>query len=243
MVVIEDINGKRIKVDGHTRVWMHKTGALKMPELVTMIVYRFNGDPADLVAESKRLYDSHDSRSAAKTPKDEIQSSLCELEMTFESAFLGKGAWSNGMKHAALFISTAPKGTGLPVKQKRIAFFDKELKLLDQIEPSEARLKTSAFAAALMILREYGALAVPMLQQFNDGTGLLMNEDFTKLNALARVKKLISDRSLAKKMAGDANNKMMTAEIYELFELAIKNNTVGAKITAFNAAAYNARIH
>lgn len=158
MVVFND--GKRFKVDGHTRAefWASKNCA-NPPSKVTVLAYRVG-----TTEEARAIYNSIDGRDAMKTAPDAIFSALRELNMIPKTKALATGKFGT-----ALNIAYGKKSNIHFTKRTQIEGLRKEIILFDSLLPEGKMLRTPSMAAAFLSIRRDGEKALKFWRAVNDG--------------------------------------------------------------------------
>lgn len=171
-------DGRRYKLDGHTRSLLWKQGQVRAPDVLYVDVWNCRS-----LEEAKNLYSTFDSKMAVETTSDQIYGAKKEADIEFESAHLKNGRFASGMAFAHLFLH----GQG---ETRRINTYDlvrqwkAELKLLDRCLPTPRRFHTGITAAALLTFRRYGEDALDFWSRFAAGGGVKSNGVVDPVQAL-----------------------------------------------------------
>lgn len=157
MVIYPD--GRRFKVDGHTRTVAWESGVCAPPSDVLVITYHVNGD-----IDARQIYNSIDNIEGVKNSADQIYSAIRELGMKPISALVNACKFGKAMN----FATGRNAGRGF-TKKMQVAQLREVLMEFDAIIPNPKVFNSSVFAAALMTIERDGDLALTFWKAANSG--------------------------------------------------------------------------
>jgi len=99
-VIAAELDGKLIKVDGHTRAHLWSTGYLKRPDTVLVNVYRCSS-----LTELIRLYSIFDSQDAVEKQQDRVSGAMRQYHVKLTSKRLFQGAFTDSLSIACRGIA------------------------------------------------------------------------------------------------------------------------------------------
>lgn len=191
MAVLPD--GRRVKLDGHTRDYLWSRGEVQAPETLDVQVW--------LVAsmeEAQRLYRTFDSRAALHTTRDDMFGASHALGFEHKSELLG-----SLMYVAAARVAYEELFGQIPARAIEVMdllrYWKPELDLLDQCKPSRRRFPTAITAAALITFRRHGANAIDFWSAFAINGGVKMADEMDAVQALEERLKSNQGRLLARR--------------------------------------------
>lgn len=207
MVVFND--GKRFKVDGHTRAefWSSKN-CVNPPSRVTVLVYRVGSSE-----EARAIYNSIDGREAMKTAPDAIFSALRELNMIPKTKALATGKFGT-----ALNIAYGKTSNIHFTKRAQIEGLRKEIIMFDSLLPEGKMLRTPSMAAAFLSIRRDGEKALKFWRAVNEGSFC----DGSDTNAHECVREYI-EHDNAVGNGGDNGYQSSTGRLLHIYEQWAKN--------------------
>lgn len=157
-----------MKINGHTRTKIWKETPSIAPSHVLVDVYELLDPDLDFDAEALRLYNSHDSRNAVKTPAHTVQGTLNALGISMNTRWLAAGQFSEALKVAETFLPTRDHSIKKVGIGGLIHHFREELIAFDGIDPVKQRFVTPFAAAALLMLRmDRGPDTIDMLREYS----------------------------------------------------------------------------
>lgn len=182
-------DGRRYKIDGHTRSYLWAKGDLEAPDMVEVTVWHL-----DNLQEVKEFYGTRDNRAAVDTTPDQIYGAVRDLKLTFNSNLLK----SNNFASALTFASDLLYGTSArKTPYEGVKAWRAELELLDRCNPSRKVFYAALVTAALLIFRRYGESALEFWTRYADGKGIQDEESFDAVHALLdKVKEYKGNRKL-----------------------------------------------
>lgn len=158
-------DGRRYKLDGHTRSFMWVAGTVAAPALLYVDVWHCR-----TLEDAKHLYSTFDSKSAVETTADQIFGAKKEANIVFESPHLKAGRFASGMTFANTFLHGQIETRRINTYDM-VAMWKSELYMLDRCKPTARRFHTGITAAALLTFRRYGEDAVEFWTRFAAGAG------------------------------------------------------------------------
>lgn len=172
MAVLPD--GRRYKLDGHTRALAWSRGLLKAPPIVMVDVYYPKS-----VDEARALYRTFDAPEAAERAADRVHEALREAGLAgrLKSPLLAKGGIAR-----ALLLATGESDMLLAVRASRGA-----LLALDALDPPAKLFRSGVLAAALAELRAAAGEALPFWEAYARRRGIKDALGMDAPEALARV--------------------------------------------------------
>lgn len=191
-VVAAELDGQLYKVDGHTRGYLWETGGLEKPATVFV---RIHGVAS--VDELNSLYKTFDAQSAAETSYDQVSGAFRENKIELKSRRLRHGYLGNALWIGLRGKTKKSHNRELPPVDiyKAVAFYKKELLLLDTIDPKPEIFYTGVVAAALIGL----ALHPEEVEFFNRLSNRKGNMKDGANDPVQSVLKLVDDLTKAKK--------------------------------------------
>jgi hypothetical protein len=150
-VIAAELDGKLIKVDGHTRAHLWSTGYLKRPDTVLVNVYRCSS-----LTELIRLYSIFDSQDAVEKQQDRVSGAMRQYHVKLTSKRLFQGAFTDSLSIAWRGIARGKDAFGQDYDDfdvyQAVRLFKKQLEALDSVEPDGVVFHTGPIAAALIDL-------------------------------------------------------------------------------------------
>lgn len=159
-------DGRRYKLDGHTRSYIWSAGTVAAPPVLYVDVWRCRS-----LEDAKELYSTFDSKAAVETAADQVFGAKKDAGAEFKSRLLKSGRFVSGMKFGHVFLHGVDKFNSLDT-YALLKEWLAELRLLDKCEPTSRRFHTGITSAALLTLRRYGEDAVDFWTRFAAGTGI-----------------------------------------------------------------------
>jgi hypothetical protein len=152
-----------VKLDGHTRAYLWRTGQLFAPEQVTVMVY-----PVATMDEAEALYSTFDSPSATETAPDRLSGAYRRANIAPTSSLLNVG----GVTMALKFMFYGARSPALGFIYSAVEDYRAELMLLDSLQLSSPQLPGGWLAGALITLRVRGNAAMPFWRAFAGNSGV-----------------------------------------------------------------------
>lgn len=171
-------DGRRFKLDGHTRSYLWEAGDLAAPDVLSVQTWLCAS-----LDEVKQLYSTFDSTDAVETGKDKLHGGLRELGLTFQSDVLTKGRYLNALSIAyeLLFGQQMARSRGT---YDLLAYWAPELKLFDACNGEAKRFHAGTIAAALLTLRRYGTAANEFWTTYARNRGMKIGDEMDGVQAL-----------------------------------------------------------
>ena len=163
MAILPD--GRKYKLDGHTRCLLWSTGRLNPPSLLNVNVIR-----CDSYDEMLVLYTHSDSREAVETPLDRMTGAYRENDVEFKSSLLNGARIGSALRDADLTVygyEFARYGN----EYERLPRWLDELYLLDSVAPTANKFPTVVLTAALISLARYGDKIIDFWSGYQSGAG------------------------------------------------------------------------
>lgn len=185
VAVAEMPDGRRYKLDGHTRAFLWENGFLPVPtELLQATVFYCHTTEALL-----RLYGAFDNAGAAKGPRDQVQSAYRLVGIRPLSPIFKTGG---GIKSTLAHAEGFAHGTGEPVKSldvvEAVDRWRAEIMALDTIGFAKSAFPSPYVCAALLIVNRDGPGALPFFQKMQvkagRADGQVMDPVFTAVSYL-----------------------------------------------------------
>ncbi|CDI01176.1 hypothetical protein BN873_130011 [Candidatus Competibacter denitrificans Run_A_D11] len=151
-VVAARLDGAYYKVDGHTRSYLWEQGQLPRPAVLRVTIY-----PVASRAELDALYEVFDASTAAKTRYDQVYGGFRECGFQPRSKRLRHGFLNDALNIALRGGIRGQQSRALPEVNlyRAVAVFQRELELLDSIDPEPRPFYSGVVAAALIGLALY----------------------------------------------------------------------------------------
>ncbi len=172
VAAIMKVDGRRFKVDAHTRDYMWSKGMTEgVPDNLMLSVDFYEvDDTAALIA----LYHLHDSKAASHSARDDTHSAANSSDIVYESAMMRANGYGNALKQLyeiargkqkmrksdPLFIENATR------------FFRPQLILFDGCAPIQKDYVAPVFMAALITLARYPDRAQVFWKKYNGNEGI-----------------------------------------------------------------------
>lgn len=156
MAVLPD--GDRIKLDGHSRVWLWSRNQVCGPATVFVDVYAC--EAKDIVED---LYSKFDSQAAVETGADKIAGAARRHTLVFKSGMLRSGRYGSAVKRLyAYSTKTWGKSWGNhDFVYNAVGFYRNELALLDEVGPTPGVFPSGIIMAALATFKRRGRAVLP----------------------------------------------------------------------------------
>lgn len=151
-VVAAELQGRQYKVDGHTRALLWERGQLKRPPFVIAQVFRCKSRE-----ELNALYATYDTQLAAETLYDRVTGAYRECGLNLTSQRLRAGTIADALSIAYRGVARSTERNASDADfdvYAAVAYFARELTLLDSVNPQTELFPTGVVAAALLSLAE-----------------------------------------------------------------------------------------
>ena len=174
-------NGRRLKVDGHTRSYVWQNAMAVGPDSVTVSIYHCENEAA-----AEALYSKFDSSSAVETGADKIAGAARRCGLEFQTGFLKAGRYGSAVKRLYAYTT---KTWGQPWQShdfvySAVDFYAAELKLLDSVTPTPALFPSGIVMAALATFKRRGKIALPFWQAYAAEQGVKTGPKMDGVQAL-----------------------------------------------------------
>lgn len=176
-------NGKRYKLDGHTRTKVWQLGLVARPKYLSVDVYRC----ADETAAAK-LYDRFDNSVAGELGTDRVTGAYREAGIDPKSPMLREGGISTAIRSLYHYLHrTQPeRDTKNDVINSAIKLFADEIEALDSIAPNRIAFPVGVVMGALLTLAENETRAKEFWAAYLGNAGFKMDGRMDAVEALAK---------------------------------------------------------
>lgn len=166
MAVLPD--GRRVKLDGHTRAYVWTTGGVAGPETVIVDVYAC--DSEDI---TETLYSKFDSQSAVETGADKVAGAARRHGLAFETGMLKAGRYGSAIKRLYIYSTKSWNAAwgDHDFVYDAVGFYARELRLLDTVGATPKAFPSGIIMAALATLRRRGEAGLPFWREYAAGGG------------------------------------------------------------------------
>lgn len=161
-------NGREYKIDGHTRVCAAKSGQAShlLKEKFFVTVYSVASED-DVIA----LYNQYDSRASVKTSANDVTGAFLMHGIEPKTQWVKAGKIASTL---SLSYSAVASYYGLPAEAShfsKVAFFKKEIEMLDDFEPQLSRFRAGVASASLIAMKVFNDRAQSFFEDYNNGPG------------------------------------------------------------------------
>lgn len=202
-------NGKRVKLDGHTRSYLWQSGWVEPPPVVVADIYSC----PDMDA-AKELYIAFDNRAAVETVGDEVFGAVRSMNLVFKSDLLKQFRFVAAIRYAYEMLFTGLAARTISPTEL-VDFWKVELLLLDEIEPTRKRFPTPIMMGAILTLRKYGARAQPFWRLYASGNGVKLDG---RMDAVQALHERLMQRKADQCLSGRENSIDVAANAISAFE-------------------------
>lgn len=189
MAVLPD--GRRYKLDGHTRSFLWEKGDVEAPTLLTVDTWN-----CDNVEQVKQLYGVFDNASAVETTADRMFGAYREHGLEFKSPLLR----ARKIVAATRFAYKILFGVRPAVESSEydlLRYWRPEFGLLDDCMPSNKEFPTGITAASIITFRRHGLDALDFWDRYSHDRGNKRNGERDAVQALRdRVDSMRGERKL-----------------------------------------------
>lgn len=149
-------DGRRYKVDGHTRTAVWQMGLADAPQMLVVDVYGCADESA-----VRQLYDVFDNSAAGELGTDRVTGAYREAGIAPKSAMLREGGISTAIRQLYHYIhKTAPdRDSKNIVINKGVKLFSPEIMLLDDVNPTRIMFPCGVIMGALLTFGESPEMA------------------------------------------------------------------------------------
>jgi hypothetical protein len=179
MAVLPD--GRRFKLDGHTRAAKWAMNPAQAPVQVSATVYL-----CDSLEVIKTLYTRMDNKVTVETARQQVSGLARYQAIGFRSRMMESGSYGNALK-ALYAYARAPKPRGMTDEiflDQAIAAYRNELILLDTIMPTSTVFVAGTTMAALSTLSARGESALVFWRKFQAREGVKSGTAMDPVQAL-----------------------------------------------------------
>ena len=194
MAILPD--GRRIKLDGHTRSYLWQNGQdigipVSAPAVLAVTVWW-----CSTLAAACDLYQTFDSQGAVESPQDQLFGAKREQNAQFTSPYFKDSTFSSGLRLAYEALFGQPPARGASTYEL-LRYWMPEMRLLDPCGPTRTRFCAGLVAAALLSLRRYGPRVVGFWEFYSAGTGIKMGDKMDAVESLnQRMLQMKADRQI-----------------------------------------------
>lgn len=175
-------DGRRWKLDGHTRSYLWSTGKVTPPEMLAVDVYEVQDEE-----DAEVLYRHFDNKDAAETSKDQLASAARINGIKFESAFMRRGQFAMALKDLSRMAGMPVPANDQDALNRAVFFYKEPLEILDSMDIKAARFPSGILMGALAILKRYGKEAEPYLKLYQEDAGIKDGKLMDAVEALGQV--------------------------------------------------------
>lgn len=187
MAVLND--GRRFKLDGHTRALLWYRRQAPEPQQLIVDVYLCPN-----IERVKTLYDELDSVNAVKTPADAVTGAYREHDLQLSNRFLAGGGLKSGLK--ASYRACVSTCGDFDINHA-VGLFKPELLALDRTEAAARWFKSGLVAAAVITLAASKGGALRFWAAYAAGEGMKCEGRMDAVEALRdRVLRIRDDKRL-----------------------------------------------
>ncbi|NEU14633.1 hypothetical protein G3T14_21350 [Methylobacterium sp. BTF04] len=179
MAVLPD--GRRIKLDGHTRVFLWSRGEALGPQTVFVEVYSCRD-----AASAEALYSKFDSQAAVETGADKVAGAARRHGLEFKTGMLRAGRYGSAVKRLYAYSTKTWNASWQDhdFVYDAVGHYAKELRLLDLTEPSPSQFPSGIVMAALATMKRRGEAALPFWKEYAVGGGTKVGSTMDGVQAL-----------------------------------------------------------
>lgn len=197
MAVLPD--GRRFKLDGHTRSFLWENGEVVPPPILRVHVYRLSTEE-----EVSLAYEWFDSPMAVEKGPDVVQGAFRACDLAFNTSMLRTGRIGTALRQA--YVSLVG-GAGFEYfsfvsVRSAVLFFQKELEILDQLAPTPKLFSQGLQVAYFITMAGEAETAVVFWKKFIKEHGEKFGDEMDAVQALI-------EAALAKKHIRNTNREMM----------------------------------
>lgn len=180
-------NGRRIKLDCHTRLYKWASGSTPMPERLLAIVFQ-----VDNMEQALALYTHFDNEVAKETAADKVCGAIRQHSIEVASPFLGDGRLGTPVRYMqrALRVAGYP---GIPDTKSQefmytmIAILAEQIMALDSIDPKANKFRGPLATTFMLAHRKHGDIVIPFFKAVNDNAGAEEDGMFCPLQGVKKV--------------------------------------------------------
>lgn len=181
MAVLPD--GRRFKIDGHTRSFLWQRRLIPLPE--TVVVDCWNVPDVTTV---ELLYGHRDNPAAAETATEQLTGAIRLYGLEFQTSFLRAGQFGSGLKRAYFHVvgggPSIQQWRELPLTFAAIEMFKQELLWLDNLNPPQRRFPSGIITGFLVTMRRAGEAGIEFWELFAQDKGSKLDGRMDAVQAL-----------------------------------------------------------
>jgi hypothetical protein len=160
-------DGRRYKLDGHTRSYLWEKGEVSPPEILSVECWQ-----CDRMEQVKKLYSAYDNSQAVENTVDRMFGAYREHGLTYTSPLLSSQKIAAALRIAYQTLFGQKAGiTAAASEYDLISYWRPELDLLDEAKPISKYFPTGITAGSLITLRRYGPDAVDFWSRYSADRG------------------------------------------------------------------------
>lgn len=226
-----ELDGKLIKLDGHTRALLWKRKEIEAPVQLEVIVY-----PVKTMAEVEKLYQHFDSRDALETTIDKVSGAYNKYDFEPQSGLLQSGNLVSALRMCqgvlmggSVKTAQATGGDNRTPRQKIIAKatvyelvgeWKYELQTLDGFGLRHGQITAGIIGAVILSYRKYGHEVTKFWQGVFANKGNKTGAEMDGIEAVSQLIAIGKGRTWTKmKMADTAARALMALEKFRKDEL------------------------
>ena len=189
MAVLPD--GRRFKLDGHTRSFVWESGEVQPPPVLYVDVWSCPD-----VQAAKDLYETFDSRAAVESVTDQLYGARRDMRIEYKSELLRADRFVTAIRHAYEELHGKASARGASVYDL-MQYWSRELAMLDECGGSTSQFNSGLVAGALITFRRYGDRASAFWRAFSGNAGVKGPDGMDAVQALSeRISNLRADNAL-----------------------------------------------
>lgn len=208
-------NGRRMKLDCHTRLYKWASGSTPMPERVLAVVF-----PVNSIEQALALYTHFDNEVAKETAADKVCGAIKQHAIEVASPFLGDGRLGTPVRYMQRALRVAgysgiPDTKSAEFMYTMIALLAAQLIALDSIDPKANKFRGPLATTFMLAHRKHGDAVIPFFKAVNDNAG---SEEDGMFCPLQGVKKVFSNTS----GGGQSEHMVRVGKVLRLMETWMK---------------------
>lgn len=208
-------DGRRIKLDCHTRLHKWATGDVTMPAHILAIIF-----PVETIEQALAYYTHFDNLVATETAADKICGAIKQHAIEVVSPFLGDGRLGTPMRyvHRALRLTglyDLPDQKSPEFMYTMVATLAPQIMALDSIEPKANKFRGPLATAFFLGHLKHGDAVLPFFKAANDNAGA---EEDGKFCPFQGIKKVFSNNS----GGGQSEHMVRVGKVLRLLESWLK---------------------
>lgn len=230
-------DGRRFKLDGHTRCLLWQRGELAMPDELIVDVWRCADEAA-----VKALYSRFDAATAAETAADRLRGAANEHDIEFKSPMLRDGNYGTAIKRVFQigWSHSESRWSSLDYVYDAVKTFKRELQALDEINPNATRFSSGVIAAALVTLKRYGPKAEPFWRAYAENAG---TKDGAVMDGVQALSEAVGGAKRIKATSGIYLQAQIMYAAFAAFEGWLKDRPFSVSRRLNSMPAANARLY